>query len=75
MRAGLQCGYIAGMKSLRKWMKHTGTTQVQLAAVLEVTQPTVSDWLRRRKAPKSERLGRLSAITGIPVETLRKEAA
>lgn len=60
-----------------KHMKAKGITQVELARLMAVSQPTVWAWIHGRKTPTPENLIRLADLTGLTVDALldRKKAA
>jgi len=64
-----------GIPALQEWLEETGTTQVQLAREIQVSQPTISDWVNGNITPSVDNLVRLSGVTGISIERLVREAA
>jgi transcriptional regulator with XRE-family HTH domain len=42
-------------------------TQLELAAMLGVSQPTISDWLSRNKRPRPEQCKRIAELSGKPL--------
>lgn len=63
------------MERLREYMLDRGLTQAQLAALLEVSQPTVSDWINGVIKPSAKRLVEISKKTGLSVDELLKSCA
>jgi transcriptional regulator with XRE-family HTH domain len=65
------------MRNLIKHMKSRGITQVELARMMNVSQPTVWAWIHGRKTPTPDNLIRLADLTGLTVDALldRKKAA
>jgi transcriptional regulator with XRE-family HTH domain len=57
---------------LQKWMTDSGVTQLELARRMEVSQPTVSDWLNEKTFPSTENLIGLSEVTGISLDELAR---
>lgn len=58
------------MEILARWLADTGTSQYEFARDLDVSQPTVSDWIRGEKLPSTDNLRRISQRTGISADTL-----
>ena len=63
------------MKTLRRHMKRKRLSQVELARLVGVTQPTVWAWLAGRKNPTLEHLGKLADLTGLTVDALMDRKA
>jgi transcriptional regulator with XRE-family HTH domain len=53
-------------------MEELGLTQSALAQMLDVSQPTVSDWINGNIKPSADRLIKISARTGLSVDELLK---
>jgi transcriptional regulator with XRE-family HTH domain len=51
-------------------MEERGLTQAALAKLLDVSQPTVSDWINGNMKPTADTLLDLSAKTGISIDEL-----
>lgn len=60
------------MERLREYMEERGLTQKQLAALLGVEQPTISDWINGKMTPTAKRLLVISKRTGLSVDELLK---
>lgn len=60
------------MERLREYMEERGLTQGELAKLLDVSQPTVSDWINGHMAPSASRLLKISKKTGLSVDELLK---
>lgn len=60
------------MEGLRAYMESRGFTQIAIARLLGVSQPTVSDWLNGNTKPTAERLLELSEKTGLSIDELLK---
>lgn len=58
------------MDILARWLADTGISQTDFARELEVSQPTVSDWLRGEKLPSTDNLRRIAQRTGISADKL-----
>lgn len=58
-------------KTLQEHLKKTGMTQVELAALCGVSQPTVSTWIRGRVP--INRVLQVARITGLRPVDLRPE--
>lgn len=58
------------MKRLAEYLEDTETTQAQLAKALDVSQPTVSDWITGEKSPSIDNLRRIAQYTGISADEL-----
>lgn len=58
------------MKRLRRWLEDSATTQLGLARVLGVSQPTVSDWINGKVSPTVESLRAIAAHTGLSIDEL-----
>jgi transcriptional regulator with XRE-family HTH domain len=58
------------MEALKAWMERTGTSQVDFADRLKVSQPTVSDWLNGHITPSVRNLVRISDVTRISIDKL-----
>jgi plasmid maintenance system antidote protein VapI len=57
-------------KSLAAFLKHTHTTQVELAEALGIPQSRVSVYVNGKALPRPALALRLSAYTGVPIEAL-----
>ena len=55
-------------RRLADWLHENEMTQTELAEALEVSQPSVSKWIRGRDKPGRGFAERISYKTGIPVE-------
>ncbi len=55
---------------LEKWLRDTGTTQVEFGKRIGVSQSTVSDWLSGNIAPSVESLRQIRAATGLTFDQL-----
>jgi transcriptional regulator with XRE-family HTH domain len=53
-------------------MQERGLTQAALAKLLDVSQPTVSDWINGNTRPTVDRLIEISERTGLSVDELLK---
>jgi transcriptional regulator with XRE-family HTH domain len=53
---------------LRAWMEKTGTRQLELARILNVSEPSITNYLSGETAWPTEIALRLSLLTEIPVE-------
>lgn len=62
------------MEALREFMTKRGLTQSSLAKMLDVSQPTVSDWINGNIKPSADRLIHISKKTGLSVDRLLKGA-
>ena len=62
------------MDRLREYMTNRGLTQAELAALLGVSQPTVSDWLNGNALPSTKKLLKISKKIGLSVDELLKGA-
>lgn len=69
---GIGKPYTAHMDRLREYMQERGLTQYELAKILDVSQPTVSDWLNGNFTPSAKRLLHISKRTGLSVDELLK---
>jgi transcriptional regulator with XRE-family HTH domain len=58
---------IAGGSRLKKWLDREGKNQEWLAERLEVSQTTVSAWVRGQSEPRIAFAMKLERLTGIPV--------
>lgn len=58
------------MERLAQYLSDTQTSQAELARLIGVSQPTVSDWVNGEKTPTAENLIALSTKTGIPTDEL-----
>lgn len=58
------------MKTLADHLDRAGITQARLAERLNVSQPTVSDWVRGVKKPRPSKVPELARVLGIPVSRL-----
>ena len=59
----------AGAKALRSWLATgvEGRSQTELARLLAISQPSVSQWLRGTSRPEHHHRIALERIAGIPV--------
>jgi transcriptional regulator with XRE-family HTH domain len=55
---------------LRRWRKANGYTQEQLAALVGTHLDSVNRWEQGKRAPHSQTLARLMAITGLPSDAI-----
>jgi transcriptional regulator with XRE-family HTH domain len=55
---------------LREGRKKQNLTQDQLAEILDVSQPSVSDWESGAKTPRMKQLRPLATVLGIPRQWL-----
>lgn len=53
------------MNIVKELRKRAGLGQKEVAAMIGVAQPTVSDWENQKKDPSGERLEKLSEIFGV----------
>lgn len=53
-------------------MTDNDVTQNELARRMEVSQPTVSDWLNEKTFPSTENLIRLAEVTGVSLDELAR---
>jgi transcriptional regulator with XRE-family HTH domain len=53
---------------LRAWMERTGTRQLELARILGVSEPSITNYLSGETAWPTEVALRVSLLTEIPVE-------
>lgn len=53
------------MNIVKELCIRAGLQQKQLAIMVGVSQPTVSDWINQKKDPSGERLEKLSEIFGV----------
>lgn len=60
------------MERLREYMTERKLTQGELATLLGVSQPTVSDWISGKMKPSADRLIEISERTGLTVDELLK---
>jgi transcriptional regulator with XRE-family HTH domain len=60
------------MEGLRDYMVEHELTQAELAELLRVSQPTVSDWLNGNTKPTVDRLLSISEKIGLSVDELLK---
>lgn len=58
------------IKTLREKM---GITQVELAARLNVTQPTIAMWETGEAMPRADKLPELARVLGCSIDELFKE--
>lgn len=58
------------MERLREYMTEKGLTQAQLATALDVSQPTISEWLSGKIKPSADSLMEISEHTGLTVDEL-----
>ena len=61
------------MRRLREWLNDTETTQIELARRMDVSQPTVSDWINDESKPSIDNLIKLSEITRLSIDALVRE--
>lgn len=52
-------------KNLKYYMERSGKTQKELAAVVGVSAPTFSEWLKGKKFPRIDKIEKLSQYFGI----------
>lgn len=62
-------------KNLRRLMAAKNLNQSDLAGLLGIKQPSVSDWLKNGAIPKGKRLTQLAEILGVSVNELFIEEA
>ena len=68
---GHAVGYtVRPMRNLSKHMKARGITQVELARLMGVSQPTVWAWIHGYKTPTRDNLIKLADVTGLTVDSL-----
>ena len=53
------------MNKVKEICIRQGIVQKELAALVGVSQPTVSDWFNNKKDPSGERLDKLALILGV----------
>lgn len=53
------------MNKVKELCIRKGIVQKELASMVGVSQPTVSDWFNNKKDPSGERLDKLSAILNV----------
>lgn len=58
---------------IRRYRVARGITQVQLADALELKQSTIAGWETGRRPVSAYLVGRVSALTGIPIHELRPD--
>jgi transcriptional regulator with XRE-family HTH domain len=58
------------MKALKRHLKRKRMTQSEFAALMGVSQPTVTYWLNGSKTPTSDKLVRIADLTGLTVDEL-----
>ena len=59
-------------KRVKAWMEKKGHSQTELAAILQVSQATVSRWLSGRDLPSVECFRDLAKVMGTTMEKLAK---
>lgn len=59
------------MNVVKELREMAGIQQKELAIVIGVTQPTVSDWENNKKDPKDERLERLASYFGVTKRVIK----
>jgi transcriptional regulator with XRE-family HTH domain len=57
---------------LQNWMTENEVTQPELARRMDVSQPTISDWLNGKTFPSTKNLIRLAEITEVSLDELVK---
>jgi transcriptional regulator with XRE-family HTH domain len=64
------------MDSLKKWLEEDPTrTQLALAQKLDVSAPTVNDWVHGESSPATSRLHGIHEATDIPIAILLADCA
>lgn len=58
------------MHELQSYLEREKLSQVQFAAMLRVSQASVSDWINGENHPTIPRLKKIAKITGISLEKL-----
>ena len=58
------------MNSMKELRKSRGLGQKEIAAMIGVTQPTVSEWENQKKDPSGERLQKICELFGVSKETV-----
>jgi len=61
------------LKGLKQARKAAGMRQTELAAAMDVNQPTISMWENGGSAPIAEKLPKLARILGCTIDDLFKE--
>lgn len=60
-------------KNLRYYMERNGKTQKELAEIVGVSAPTMTDWLKAKKYPRIDKVERLANYFGILKSDLIEE--
>lgn len=60
-------------KNLCKYVKQSGKTQKELAKIIGVSEPTFSAWCKGTKAPRMDKIEKISACLGISKSDLIEE--
>ena len=55
---------------IRKKLEAAGKTMTQLAAELDVSPPTVSDWANGKKLPNADKLPAIAEALGCTIDAL-----
>lgn len=58
------------MDRLRTWLAANSVTQSAFAKDMDVSQPTVSDWLAGRMTPTVPNLKKMAELTGMSIDEL-----
>ena len=58
------------MNIVKKLVDSKGISQKELAIIIGVSQPTVSDWCSNKKDPRGKNLDLLSKTFGVPKSTI-----
>lgn len=53
------------MNAVKELLEYTGKQQKELRIAAGVSQPTVSDWVRKKKDPSGERLEKVAEFFGV----------
>jgi transcriptional regulator with XRE-family HTH domain len=58
------------MEALRRYFKDNSVSQAEFARRLNVSQPTVSDWINGKISPSTENLRAIAVCTGLSLDAL-----
>lgn len=53
------------MNAVKELLEYTGKQQKELRIAAGVSQPTVSEWVRKKKDPSGERLTKVAEFFGV----------
>jgi transcriptional regulator with XRE-family HTH domain len=58
------------MEALERYLKDHSVSQAEFARQVNVSQPTVSDWINGKISPSTKKLRAIAAHTGISLDAL-----